>query len=158
MKKQTSVGFGKEVYLLGVDEEGTKYWLEAPSWDCDWYWGFGYVETYQGNRNPSIARDIDSHQHFNGLFLKGNGMAHDRFKNFFKESTVDSSELWKLLELMSTFYTLKETAEVFGRGGVHYANNPCKELIQDKGIADKINKEILPQLFEEVKKILTPTE
>ena len=49
MKKQTTTAFKKKIYLLGADAEGTKYWLEAPSWDCDWYWGFGYVETYTNN-------------------------------------------------------------------------------------------------------------
>ena len=44
-KKKIHV-FGKDAYLLGKDDQGIQYWLESPSWDCDWYWGFGYVETY----------------------------------------------------------------------------------------------------------------
>lgn len=46
MKKEKRHAFGKDIYLLGVDADGTRYWLEAPSWDCGWYWGFGYVEVY----------------------------------------------------------------------------------------------------------------
>ncbi len=59
MQKQMDHAFNKDVYLLGKDSEGISYWLEAPSWDCGWYWGFGYVETYRSNRKPSTARDIE---------------------------------------------------------------------------------------------------
>ena len=39
---------------LGV-LDGRGIALRRPSWDCDWYWGFGYL----GNR--------DCHFHLNGL-------------------------------------------------------------------------------------------
>ena len=39
MKKQIEKVFGKKVFLLGKDEEGIRYWLEEPQWDCGWYWG-----------------------------------------------------------------------------------------------------------------------
>ena len=84
MKKQTTIAFNKKIYLLGADAEGTKYWLEAPSWDCGWYFGFGYVETYTNNNCPSKAADINSHQHFDSLFLNDSKVnAFDAFKEFF---------------------------------------------------------------------------
>lgn len=46
MDKQRSRAFGKKIYLLGEDKCGDRYWLEEPFWDCGWYWGFGYIETY----------------------------------------------------------------------------------------------------------------
>ena len=52
MKKEKRFAFGKNIYLLGSDKDGVKYWLEEASWDCGWYWGFGYVETYTNNSNP----------------------------------------------------------------------------------------------------------
>jgi len=70
MKKRISEAFGKKVYLLGKDDEGTLYWLEAPSWDCGWYWGFGYIETYTNNNNPNRSQDITSHQHWEGTLLE----------------------------------------------------------------------------------------
>ena len=45
MKKEKRKAFGKKIYLLGKDAEGVKYWLEEASWDCNWYYGFGYIET-----------------------------------------------------------------------------------------------------------------
>ena len=64
MDKRKSHAFKKDIYLLGADSCGNKYWLEAPSWDCKWYWGFGYIETYTNSDNPSISNDIISHQHW----------------------------------------------------------------------------------------------
>ena len=37
----------KKYYLLGKrKEDNRKVWLEEGSWDCDWYWGLGYVEIF----------------------------------------------------------------------------------------------------------------
>ena len=79
MEKRSTVAFRKRVYLLGKDGEGVAYWLESASWDCDWYWGGGYVKTYTQNDYPELSRDIDSHQHFDGLFFKSNKNGFDAF-------------------------------------------------------------------------------
>lgn len=34
LEKQKIRKFNRDMYLLGIDEDGTKYWLQAPSWDC----------------------------------------------------------------------------------------------------------------------------
>ena len=154
MKKEKTKAFGKDIFLLGKDKEGTKYWLEAASWDCGWYWGFGYVETYTNNNCPHIAKDIESHQHFDGLFFNKNKNGYDAFKEFFAEYTITDKELWKLLELMKTFYALKETAEVLSRGGAHYTSNPCSEIIKNDAEVNRINKTVLPAIFNEIYNIL----
>ena len=82
MKKQKNHAFGKDIYLLGKDNGDTLYWLEAGSWDCKWYWGFGYVETYTNNNHPSRSRDISSHQHFDSLFLTKTKMVTLHSKSF----------------------------------------------------------------------------
>lgn len=56
--------FGKNIYLIGINEGGEKIFLEEPSWDCGWYWGFGYLETYTNNRQITRSRDVQSHTHF----------------------------------------------------------------------------------------------
>lgn len=155
MEKDMRKAFEKKIYLLGADKEGINYWLEAPTWDCGWYWGCGYVETYTNNENPEIARDINSHQHFDGLFLKGKKNGYDAFKEFFNDVTVTDDELWTLLEIMKTIYTLKETAEILGRGGSHYTTNPCKDIIINKEEVKRINEVVLPGLFKEVEDLLT---
>jgi hypothetical protein len=120
MKKQQSHAFGKTVYLLGADEHGTKYWLEAPSWDCEWYWGFGYIETYTRNDSPSTSKDINSHQHagdFMDWCMEWNGK-----EPTLKETTFSNSEAWELCELFSRFEMFKDMAGYYHRGGTHTAS------------------------------------
>jgi hypothetical protein len=78
IKKEQNFAFGKDVFLLGQDKEGIKYWLEAPKFDCGWYWGFGYVETYTNNDNPGKAKDINSHQHIDSSFIAPPAAIHPR--------------------------------------------------------------------------------
>jgi len=136
--------------------DGKNIFLSPPSWDCNWYWGFGYL----GNR--------DCHYHIDGLkkietyniekstweyeFVN----LFDGLKKHFGETFIvkEDGDIWTLAELFQTFYALKETAEVLGRGGSHYTNNPCKDLIINKYEVTRINNVVLPQVFEEIYKIL----
>ena len=56
--------------------------------------------------------------------------------------------LWAFCELALTIYTLKETAEVLGRGGSHMAKNPCADLIKDTGEVARINKLVIPTCLD----------
>ena len=154
MKKKTSHAFGKTVYLLGQDEDGINYWLEEPSWDCGWYWGFGYVETYYKNKLPSQAADIDSHQHFDGLFLDGPECGKEMFKKFFKETPLTDDEIWELTDYMKTFYTLKSVAELFKHGYSWQTGRAKIDSLENKEQEDLVNKVWLPEVFERIKKLL----
>lgn len=126
--------------LIGYNNNEPIY-LSPPSWDCGWYWGFGYL----GNKN--------CHYHVDGLAKDCN--LFDGFKKHFGETLkVTDKQLWTLCELFKTFYILKETAEVLGIGGAHYTNNPCKDLIINKEEVERINNIVLPQIFEEIYKVL----
>ena len=155
MKKQTTTAFGKKIYLLGTDTEGIKYWLEAPSWDCGWYWGFGYIETYTNNNCPSKARDIESHQHFYSLFLNSKVCEFDAFKQFFKETTLSNDEIWLLIDYMKSFYTLRETAAILGSGYSHMTGRAKIEEVKNVEMVKEINGIILPAIFEKIDKILS---
>ena len=74
-------------YLLGRDEEGINYWLEEPSWDCGWYWGFGYVETYTTNevKADKIADRIEKN-------LLDKGIRTNHYLKQFYEISEDSYE------------------------------------------------------------------
>lgn len=169
MKKQQDHAFRKDVYLLGSDAEGIKYWLEAPSWDCDWYCCFGYIETYRNNRTPSKAVDIDSHQHADGKYIPNDESVQRRTAynsytgdtniftgQFLVNKTFDEKEGWRLRELMATFYQLKSTAAMFGRGGMHQTENPLKEELQDAELAKRINEKLIPAITDAILSILTP--
>ena len=153
IEKVASHAFGKDVYLFGIDKEGIAYWLEQPTWDCGWYWGCGYVETYTNNLQPNKAIDINSHQHFDGLFL-GKHM-FDYWHEFFEESTLNDEEIWQLWDYMKSIYTLKATAELFGRGYSHITERAKCEAVKDTELCKRINEEMLPALFERVKQLLT---
>lgn len=140
--------------LLGYNNNEPIY-LSPPSWDCGWYWGFGYI----GNKN--------CHYHINGLtkietynfeakaFTCKNVNLYDGFIEHFGDTLkVRKSDLLALVELFSTFYKLKETAEVLGRGGSNYTTNPVKDLIINIDEVTRINNIVLPQVFEEIYKIL----
>lgn len=150
MEKKVLKKFGKEYFLLGISKEGEKVYLEDASWDCDWYWGFGYIETFKRD-----GSDIESHRHFNDLFLK-NGIS-DTFKNFFEETTVDEQEMWDLLETMDCFYICREYSDILHRGGANIASpGELKGVIKNDAEYKRINEEVIPKLIEKVKKILTP--
>ena len=69
----------------------------------------------------------------------------------------DYKEKWdQLVDYMKTFYTLKETAELFGRGYSYYTERAKINELQNTEMAKKINKEILPKLFERVYALLEP--
>jgi hypothetical protein len=154
MNKQISHAFGKDVYLLGADTRGTKYWLEEPRWDCGWYWGFGYIETYTNNDSPNRSRDIDSHQHATNFmskwFIEWNGS-----KPILIDMTFSEKEGWELSELFAQFYFLKEAAEMFGRGKAHVANTTIS-LWADKAKATEINEVLIPMVTKRILEILTP--
>ena len=151
ISKKTINRFG-EHYLLGIDADGVKHYLEKPSFDCGWYWGFGYIHTFTNNNAPEKSRDISHHYHFKN-FAK-NGM-YDGIKSAFVSFVLDDKELWTLCELMKTAYIMREYADTLYRGGAHYTTNPCKDLIKNDDEYNRINKVVLPAIFEQVKKLLT---
>jgi hypothetical protein len=143
---------------IGMNND-EKIYLSAPSWDCGWYWGFGYL----GNRNCHYhVNDLNKHEEYNfekKCFEYEFTNLFDGFKKHFGNTLiVRDSQLWILCELFKTVYSMKESAEVFGSGGSHYTTNPAKDIILNKEITDRINGIILPALFEEIYKILIPAQ
>jgi hypothetical protein len=132
MKKQfISNVFGRDIYLLGTDKQGIKYWLESPKWDCNWYWGFGYIETYIDNNSPKISEDISSHSHFNGDTIKG-------IVNW----TIPLNQRIQLKRSFNEFYEYKKEAEETHR------INPIRWK--------EINVIHIPNVIDQIIAILTP--
>ncbi len=129
-----------------------RIYLTSPSWDCGWYWGFGYL----GNK--------DCHYHLSGY---ANGRNINMYDALLADYDLNPTllgnantfgsypRLWKFCELVKTAYTLKETAEVLGRGGSHYSENPRKDLIINTEEVERINKVVLPAIFEEIEKLFS---
>jgi len=154
LHKTQSNAFGKNIYLLGADCNGKKYWLEEPKWDCGWYWGFGYIETYTNNSDPSIAHDIKSHQHADNFlsewFTSWNGS-----KPILANTVFNEKEGWELSELFEQFYFLGKAAENFGRGKCNCAKTKIESWAKPK-LSKEINEVIIPKITSRIIEILTP--
>lgn len=130
-----------DIFLMGKHNDERIY-LSPPSWDCGWYWGFGYL----GNRN--------CHYHMDGL-MKDTNLFDGIKKHFGDTLTIkNDSDLWQFCELMGTFYTLKEAAEVLWRGGSHYTTNPITDKIKNEKEVARINNEVMPALFDAIHAII----
>ena len=156
MEKKIITWHGKKYYLLGIDKDGSKRYLEHGSWDCGWYWGFGYVESFTNNRQPEKSKDISEHTHFDSLFFNSNKNGFDTFQSFFKDHVLTDDEIWKLLELMKTFYTARSWAGICHIGGSNYTTNPCTDVIKNNEEYDRINKVVIPAIMNKIYKLLTP--
>lgn len=154
---KTLSNYPKSIFI--GENNGEKIYLTSPSWDCGWYWGFGYL----GNKNSHYHIDgLKKHKTYNfekKCFEYEFTNLFDGFKKHFGNTLViRDSQLWTLCELLQTFYTLKETAEVLSKGGSHYTSNPAKDKIINKTEVNRINNEVLPAIFEEIYKILIPAQ
>ena len=125
--------------------------IVRPTWECGWYWGFGYLERWNGREG-----DIDFHSHIDHEF----GTNKDgRRVNWYEgmqdlldqgDVFVDDHDRWKFLEIVKTIYNLKMTAEVLGRGGSHYASNPLADEIKHHNEVRRINNYLIPKLIDEM--------
>lgn len=129
-----------EVYLLGKLKDGKNVYLSTPSWDCGWYWGFGYVQ----------SRDF--HRHYDSI-LENNKIHRIGEWSELEECVLNEDEQWKLSELMATAYKLKEAARIFGGNGAGFSTPTDKAIRKD--IAEEINKVILPAIFAEIDDLMT---
>lgn len=154
MEKKMIRWHGKKYYLLGSDREGTNYWLEEGHFDCEWYWGFGYVETFTSNENPTRSRDINSHSHFDSMFFNKKRNGFDEFTAFFEETPLSRDEIWRFIELMKSFYTAREYSDMIFRGGSHYTQNPVAGTIMCETEYKRINETVIPAIMNEVYEIL----
>lgn len=161
LKKQvTKDKFGNRLYLLGRDTDGYNVYLEYPSWDCGWYWGFGYIERYTNKTRPDIAPDLSSHTHWNyGIvgteIIKDKYIYHINNNPYIEETVLTDAESWQLSELMKQFYILSAMAELAYYGSAHVTsieNSPTRNM----AMYNKINRDMLPAIFKIVDELLSP--
>lgn len=135
--KRKSHAFRKDVYLVGrLKDSRELIWLEAPSWDCDWYWGFGYLEVYTTQSSPNTSKDITMHTHWNSE-IKNN-------LDVFSKTTFNESEWLELCRLFDKFYELKDIA-----ASSHWTNEAAY---------NKANKIDIPAVTSSIINILTPSK
>lgn len=128
---------GKDKIFFGVDRNTMEnIYLSKPTWDCGWYWSFGYL----GNKNCHYH--LKDHQNNRKMNM------HDCLSNDYLLTDKIKENLWSFCEQVNTVYQFKEFYEVVHRGGSHYTAHPLKEIVMDKVLAEKIAKETLPKLLQ----------
>ena len=149
-KKQKVHYLSKDAYLLGRRKsDNSKVYLEAGSWDCGWYWGFGYLEVYNKPKT-----DINEHYHFNSLFNK---FGIDGIEEHFSSFVLLEKEIWILADLMKSYYNLREVADFYHQGNSNFTS---EERTRHNGISRKnlnmykiINADI-GDIIKQVKELL----
>ncbi len=148
-----TINFEKKILLGQVD--GENIYLSAPSWDCGWYWGFGYLGNKNCHYHVDGLKEVSTYNHEKKVFEYEFVNLHDGFiRHFGKSFIVRPSQIWEFAELFETFYSLKDTCEVLGRGGSHLTTNPCADIIKNLDEVKRINEIVLPSIFEAIYKIL----
>lgn len=111
--------------LLGTLKDGEKCYLTKHSWDCDWYWGFGYV----GNRN--------SHYHFS-TFLQEGKYGHE----VFSECNFTDNDWWVIRDMFVQAYALKKCAEVYRHGGHQTSKAGVTDTILSTDMCTRLNSDL----------------
>jgi len=130
---------GADKIKFGVRKsDGVNIYLDKPKFDCGWYWGFGYL----GNHNE--------HYHLSGYQNGRNIDMYNALEEDYDLTPAIKKNLWTFCELALTAYSLKNTAEVLGRGGSHMTTNPLADMIKNRAEVERINKMVLPLIFNKL--------
>jgi len=134
-----------KVYLEKVRDDfkgmtaGQRIWLTKHSWDCGWYWGFGYI----GNANL--------HTHFDSEFLHTDCYTPDKI---FSKTKITEQDWWIIRDLMVQAYALKDAAGVYKHGGHQTTKKGVTDIIKNEELAKSINQD-LEKILNKVWDILT---
>lgn len=88
------------IYLGSLHRE--RIYLTKHKWDCDWYWGFGYL----GN----------SHNHFHISSMIKDASTSDILDHF-DTSWITQKQWWILRDLFIQAYAIKDAAFAYRLGG-----------------------------------------
>lgn len=150
---------GKDKVFFGTRKsDGERIYITKPSWDCGWYWGFGYLGNRREHYHLSSYQDkqrvlTDDKGKFHVFTEKRNINMYEALIEDYDLNSAIKENLWEFCEVVLTAYSLKKTAEVLGRGGSHMTSNPCSEIIKNKEEVERINEVVLPALFNKLNEI-----
>ena len=158
LEKHVSEAFGKKIYLLGTFKDGHNFWLKEPTWDCGWYWGFGYVSTYQSHQHYDglCFNKYEYYDHKKGCFQQGEYIHKLSDRPDVVACSLIEREQWILSDLMKMAYTLKKTAELYRQGNAHLTSHELVPQLKRPDREKEINEIELPAIFAQIEKLLTP--
>lgn len=162
--------------LLGYEKNssrpegrGAPIFLYDFSWECDWYWGGGYL----GNKNLHChfddcflnVPDIRGHSLGNfvtpwtkleewqkGAVVIQNGAAIWEDLGFFLAAPAfNTSQWWRIKDLFKQFYALRDAAEVFRCGG-HCTSSGRTEQEINPDMALALNRHLAQNIIPLIRK------
>lgn len=147
MNKKVIEKFNKKFYLLGIRrEDGVEVYLEESKWDCNWYWGIGYLSVFEDDMS-----DCNESVHFDFVI---DPMTIESFKEYFSDYVLSDKEIYTLLENMRTLYTIRAYSDVLYHGGSFITENNSKDLIKNDTEYNRINKILIPTILKDIYKLL----
>ena len=114
-----------KIYLGNTTQCGGLY-LSKHSWDCGWYWGFGYI----GNNS--------CHMHIDSLM----GAEYDIRSIYDKGSPITQNQWWIIRDLFKQAYALQKVADVYRHGGHQTSKPGITDCIKNLEMAALINKDL----------------
>jgi hypothetical protein len=90
--------------------------------------------------------------------MKGPEYAKKMFEEYFEETALTEDEMWILCDYMKTYYTLKNTAELFRHGYSWQTSKAFIDNLKSEEREAHINKVLLPELFNRIAELLSPVK
>jgi len=107
--------------------QGETIVIKKHSFDCGWYWGFGYI----GNRNL----------HCHSSIFTNELLWHDAKDVFEKSIFENNKDFWIFKDLLAQAYALQKASEVYRHGGF-ITSGAITEIIKNKDKENAINKDL----------------
>lgn len=117
----------KTKLYLGKDFNDERIYLSKHSWDCNWYWGFGYL----GNKNM--------HFHIRSWLT---GHQATEWEIHLKDTKLTPANWWVIGDLFKQAYALKECAEAYRSGGHWTDTAESLRAKRDDDLIKRINSDL----------------
>ncbi len=166
----------KKWYLGKLKGTAEPVYLEDFRWECDWYWGGGYIgnKQFHAHFDGAFLDTVDSRGHplnsrytfldpwqpiphhltkENVLRISNGASVWEHLSFFLDDPQYGPNQWWRLKDLFTQFYRLKAAAEVFLHGG-HCSLTGRHEAEINKDMADRLNTHIETVIIAEIRKAL----
>lgn len=143
------------------------------TWDCDWYWGGGYIgnSKFHTHFDSAFLEVPDIRGHVLGNFITPWTKLPEYIKRedcqvlsnvcsvweplsfFLDYAQYSKTEWWRIKDLFKQFYRLRDAAECFQYGG-HCSGDGRNPAELNKEMAKQINNHIGAVIIPEIRKAL----
>lgn len=150
-----------KVYFGTRKDDDTTIYISKPTFDCEWYWSFGYLgnkdchyhlKAYQ--EKDIVLTDNCGKTHI--ITEKRNINMRDALLKDYNLNKKIEANLWQFCELALTIYALKEVAEIFHCGGSYITTNPGKDLLKNNALYLELVSVLIPKQCQLLWDLISP--